>query len=327
MNDYKSIADSAKPAGEPWGYINQPRPWSPRHSEQVVKVTREPQPDYGFTLPVYIAAAPAPSKPEGYRIYKDGNEWCAVGPGFIDLQQSPAGFADTPGGALARLMQEHGKEWAEKNGEWVKSATKPEPASEDACPNCGVQFGWHDVNCKKADREPASAPSEGAHVEAVATVRERCDEGVMLDWLVEGGISSLPDGVTLYIADKPLTDDNGSGEVYLAPTSAAMQESKAVTADGDFARMAEAEGATVDWGDHGSPPSFPSWGAWGRFCDAVRAIAPPSPVKEVTDQQIYDAWFALSEADNRGNEHVRLGGVLPFARAVLALAGGKRGGE
>ena len=113
----------------------------------------------------------------------------------------------------------------------------------------------------------------------------------------------------------------------LAPTSAALQESKAVTADGDFARMAEAEGATVDWGDHGSPPSFPSWGAWGRFCDAVRAIAPPSPVKEVTDQQIYDAWFALSEADNRVNEHVRLGGVLPFARAVLALAGGKRGGE
>lgn len=55
--------DSAKPAGEPWGYINQPRPWSPHHTEQVVKVTRKPQPEYGFTLPVYLAAAPAPAEP------------------------------------------------------------------------------------------------------------------------------------------------------------------------------------------------------------------------------------------------------------------------
>ena len=58
----------------------------------------------------------------GYRIFKDGDQWCAVGHDFIDLQQSPAGFADTPGEAIEQLMKEFGKEWAAKNGEWVKRA-------------------------------------------------------------------------------------------------------------------------------------------------------------------------------------------------------------
>lgn len=41
----------------------------------------------------------------GYRIFKDGDMWCAVGPGFIDLQVSPAGFGKTPVAALAALAQ------------------------------------------------------------------------------------------------------------------------------------------------------------------------------------------------------------------------------
>jgi len=61
----------------------------------------------------------------GYRIDKDGDQWCAVGPDFIDLQQSPAGFADTPGEALEALMKAFGKEWAAKNGDWVKRHRLP----------------------------------------------------------------------------------------------------------------------------------------------------------------------------------------------------------
>ena len=73
------------------------------------------------------AGSIAPTAPTGaqaepeYRIFKDGDQWCAVGRGFIDLQQSPAGFSDTPAEALNQLMKEFGKAWAAKNGEWVKS--------------------------------------------------------------------------------------------------------------------------------------------------------------------------------------------------------------
>jgi hypothetical protein len=31
----------------------------------------------------------------GFHLYKDGDAWCAVGPTFVDLQQSVAGFGDT----------------------------------------------------------------------------------------------------------------------------------------------------------------------------------------------------------------------------------------
>lgn len=40
----------------------------------------------------------------GYRIFKDGNEWCAVGPHFVNLQESDSGFGETPMIALAELM-------------------------------------------------------------------------------------------------------------------------------------------------------------------------------------------------------------------------------
>ncbi len=40
---------------------------------------------------------------EKIRIFKDGNQWCAVAPGFINLQESPAGFGDTPHEAFIEL--------------------------------------------------------------------------------------------------------------------------------------------------------------------------------------------------------------------------------
>lgn len=37
-----------------------------------------------------------PDVSTGYHLFKDGNAWCAVGPNFVNLQESDAGFGDTP---------------------------------------------------------------------------------------------------------------------------------------------------------------------------------------------------------------------------------------
>jgi hypothetical protein len=33
---------------------------------------------------------------EEYRVFKDGDMWCATCPGFINIQESPVGFGETP---------------------------------------------------------------------------------------------------------------------------------------------------------------------------------------------------------------------------------------
>lgn len=37
------------------------------------------------------------------RVFPDGDEWCAVGAGFENLQESPAGFGNTPQAAVDEL--------------------------------------------------------------------------------------------------------------------------------------------------------------------------------------------------------------------------------
>ena len=37
------------------------------------------------------------------RVFLDGNAWCATGAGFQNLQESPAGFGDSPATAVADL--------------------------------------------------------------------------------------------------------------------------------------------------------------------------------------------------------------------------------
>ena len=32
----------------------------------------------------------------GFHVFRDGDAWCAVGPHFIDLMKSTAGFGNTP---------------------------------------------------------------------------------------------------------------------------------------------------------------------------------------------------------------------------------------
>lgn len=39
-----------------------------------------------------------------YRVFKDGDAWCATGAGFVNLQESLAGFGDSPTAALSELV-------------------------------------------------------------------------------------------------------------------------------------------------------------------------------------------------------------------------------
>lgn len=66
------------------------------------------------------------------------------------------------------------------------------------------------------------AAGEPIQVEAVAVTRARKNGGLALEWLIEGGISALEaPGVMLLVAHGTVTDDQGSGEVYLVPPAAA----------------------------------------------------------------------------------------------------------
>lgn len=62
-------------------------------------------------------------------------------------------------------------------------------------------------------------PAEPITVEAVAEVR-RGDDGLKLDWLIEGGVDAMEPGCVLVCATRPITDDDGHGEVYTAPVAA-----------------------------------------------------------------------------------------------------------
>lgn len=67
-----------------------------------------------------------------------------------------------------------------------------------------------------------AAAGEPIQVEAVAVTRARKNGGLALEWLIEGGISALEaPGVVLLVAHGTVTDDQGSGEVHLAPPAAA----------------------------------------------------------------------------------------------------------
>lgn len=51
-----------------------------------------------------------PDISSGWHIFADGNMWCAVGPAYEDLQQSPAGFGPTPHLAYKELLRALGRE-------------------------------------------------------------------------------------------------------------------------------------------------------------------------------------------------------------------------
>lgn len=65
---------------------------------------REWAEDGGYTGHVPGLACPRHSGPKT-RVFKDGSAWCAVRPDFINLQESDAGFGDTPEAARAALAK------------------------------------------------------------------------------------------------------------------------------------------------------------------------------------------------------------------------------
>lgn len=87
----------------------------------------------------------------------------------------------------------------------------------------GGEHGWEDHMATAMQEMLATQPAAGEpiQVETVAITRED-DDGLYLDWVLEGGISALEaPGVVLLVAHGTVTDDQGSGEVYVAPPAAA----------------------------------------------------------------------------------------------------------
>lgn len=67
-----------------------------------------------------IALGRKPEPPKVYRVYKDGDKWCATFEDFVNLQESPAGFGDEPWEAISDLTKRTpaGRMDAEKEG-WM----------------------------------------------------------------------------------------------------------------------------------------------------------------------------------------------------------------
>jgi hypothetical protein len=70
------------------------------------------------------------------------------------------------------------------------------------------------------------AVTGGAHranahvVETVGFVRES-EDGLFIDWAIEGGIDALEPGSELLVASHKVTDEDGAGEVYTRPAERA----------------------------------------------------------------------------------------------------------
>lgn len=92
------------------------------------------------------------------------------------------------------------------------AAAAPQPVQEP------VYWQWRrkDQPWRLEAPTVAQPVQEPVHVEAVATVQAG-EDGLYLDWLIEGGICALVEGCTLVMPSRPITDDFGAGEVYTAP--------------------------------------------------------------------------------------------------------------
>jgi hypothetical protein len=65
-----------------------------QHSASVFACNAGPKPDWWNTE---------------IRVFRDGNAWCAVGAGFTNIQESDAGFGDTPQAAVDDLKRPNSK--------------------------------------------------------------------------------------------------------------------------------------------------------------------------------------------------------------------------
>lgn len=81
---------------------------------------------------------------------------------------------------------------------------------------CAPDEGW--VPCPDcATPQSEQVVSNPIGVEAIGEVVDGPD-GKKINWLIEGGLSDIPEGMLLIIADQQITDADGSGEVFLTST-------------------------------------------------------------------------------------------------------------
>ena len=71
---------------------------------------------------------------------------------------------------------------------------------------------------ERAAPQAAPVAPEPITVEAVAEVVDTAD-GLELRWLIEGGIAAMDEGCVLVMPHRPITDDFGHGEVYMAQSA------------------------------------------------------------------------------------------------------------
>lgn len=76
-----------------------------------------------------------------------------------------------------------------------------------------------DFACALAKHLAARQPVElePITVEAVAEIFNHPEYGLSINWLLENGIGELQVGDVLMVSDQAITDEDGSGEVYIAP--------------------------------------------------------------------------------------------------------------
>ena len=65
------------------------------------------------------------------RTYKDGDQWCAVGSNFVNLQESTAGFGDTREDAIEQLVEELENELAQVKEREKAERERAEKAEAD----------------------------------------------------------------------------------------------------------------------------------------------------------------------------------------------------
>ena len=138
----------------------------------------------------------------------------------------------------------HYSEW----GDWLPTTYKHAKAVTD--PSRNADPVCYEMQPLYAEAPTVAQPAqEPVRVEAVATVQAG-EDGLYLDWLIEGGICALEEGCALVVPSRPITDDLGSGEVYTAPPQPVALTDEQIDAialaPGDYRTFARAiERATI----------------------------------------------------------------------------------
>lgn len=71
------------------------------------------------------------------------------------------------------------------------------------------------------------------------------EDGNDVRWSIEGGADAIPEGMVLLIADRQITDDTGSGEVYTSPAPGVPELTDAMLIAG--LKECEPLGELIDW--------------------------------------------------------------------------------